>query len=52
VRSSFDRAQRTRNPELANPDQAKAFMDRQFASTGPADQYDWVHEYDAMSAAV
>ena len=52
VRSSFDRAQRMRNPELANPDQAKAFMDRQFASAGPAEQYDWVHEYDAMSAAV
>jgi salicylate hydroxylase len=52
VRSSFDRAQRMRNLALADPDQAKAFMDRQFASTGSGDQYDWIHEYDAMSAPV
>ena len=52
VRSSFDRAERMLNLELANPDQAKAFMDRQFASTGLGDQYDWIHEYDAMSASV
>jgi salicylate hydroxylase len=52
VRSSFDRAQRMRNLELANPDRAKAFMDRQFASTGSSDQYQWIHEYDAMSAPV
>jgi salicylate hydroxylase len=52
VRSSFDRAQRMRNLALVDPDQAKAFMDRQFASTGPGDQYDWIHEYDAMSTPV
>ncbi len=52
VRSSFDRAQRMRNRELANPDQATAFMDRQFASGGHSDQYDWIHQYDALSALV
>ncbi len=52
VRSSFDRAQRMRNRELADPDQATAFMDRQFASGGHSDQYDWIHEYDALSASV
>ncbi len=52
VRSSFDRAQRMRNLELANPDRATAFMDLQFASAGPGDQYDWIHEYDALSAPV
>jgi salicylate hydroxylase len=52
VRSSFDRAQRMRNFELAIPDQATAFMDRQFSSAGPGAQYDWIHKYDAMSAAV
>jgi salicylate hydroxylase len=52
VRSSFDRAQRMRNLELADRAQAKAFMDRQFGSMGSSDQYDWIHEYDAMSAPV
>jgi salicylate hydroxylase len=52
VRSSFDRAQRMRNLELANPDRATAFMDRQFAAAGPGDQYDWIHEYDALSVPV
>lgn len=41
-----------RNLELADPDQALAFMDRQFGSSGSGDQYDWIHEYDAMSAPV
>jgi salicylate hydroxylase len=52
VRSSFDRAQRMRNLESANPDQVKAFMDRQFSSTASNDPYQWIHEYDAMSAPV
>ncbi len=52
VRSSFERAQRMRNLELAVPDQAKAFMVRQFGSTGASDPYEWIHEYDAMSAPV
>jgi salicylate hydroxylase len=52
VRSSFDRAQRMRNLELPDPDQALGFMDRQFGSSGSGDQYDWIHEYDAMSAPV
>jgi salicylate hydroxylase len=34
VRSSFGRAQRMRNLELADRTQAKAFMDRQFRSMG------------------
>jgi len=36
VQSSLDRAHHMRNPALADPDQAKAFMDRQFASGGLA----------------
>ena len=35
--------------ELADPDQAQAFMDRQFASASGA-TYDWIYRYDAMSA--
>jgi len=52
VRSSFDRAQRMRNLELADPDQAKAFMSRQFPSMRSGDPYEWIHEYDAMSVCV
>jgi salicylate hydroxylase len=52
VQSSFDRAQRMRNLALANPDQTRAFMDRQFGSTGSEDQYAWIHEYDATSAPI
>jgi salicylate hydroxylase len=52
VRSSFDRAQRMRNLELADPDQAKAFMNRQFPSMRSSDPYEWIHEYDAMSVCI
>lgn len=52
VQSSFDRAQKMRNLALANPDQAREFMNRQFGSTGSEDRYAWIHEYDAMSAPI
>jgi salicylate hydroxylase len=52
VESSFGRAQQLRNPALADPDRAKAFMDRQFASSRLGDQHAWIHEYDAMSVPV
>jgi len=48
VRGSYDRIVRI-GSELADPDQAQAFMDRQFASASGA-TYDWIHRYDAISA--
>jgi salicylate hydroxylase len=52
VQSSFDRASRMRNIDLANSNSARAFMDRQFAATRSGDPYDWIHGYDAMVAPV
>ncbi len=52
VRSALDRAERMRNVGLADPDQATAFMDRQFSSNGSSETYDWIHEYDALSVSV
>jgi salicylate hydroxylase len=48
VDGSYDRIVRI-GSELADPDQAQAFMDCQFASASGA-TYDWIHRYDAMSA--
>jgi salicylate hydroxylase len=48
VDGSYERIVRIGN-ELADPDQAQAFMDRQFATASGA-AYDWIHRYDAISA--
>jgi salicylate hydroxylase len=49
VQSSFDRMVRTRT-ELADPKLAQAFMDRLFKSASSNDPYDWIHQYDPVSA--
>jgi salicylate hydroxylase len=50
VQASFERMVRTRK-ELADPNLARAFMDRLFTSAS-GDTYSWIHQYDAMSASV
>jgi 2-polyprenyl-6-methoxyphenol hydroxylase-like FAD-dependent oxidoreductase len=50
VQSSLENASRMRNPQLANLEQAKAFMDREFAPNALGARYDWLYEYNAMSA--
>jgi len=50
VRSSHDRIANL-GKELGDPDQAEAFMNRQFASAS-GDAFDWIHHYDAMSVPV
>jgi salicylate hydroxylase len=50
VQSSFERMVRVRK-ELADPNLARAFMDRLFTSAS-GDAYNWIHQYDAMSAPV
>jgi salicylate hydroxylase len=52
VRSSFDGASRLRNPQLADPRQAKEFMDRQFGPSTLATRFDWIYEYDAIGAPI
>jgi salicylate hydroxylase len=49
VLSSLENASRMRNPQLANPEQAKAFMGREFAPNALGARYDWLYEYNAMS---
>jgi hypothetical protein len=50
VQASFDRIVRTRN-ELADPHLAQAFMKRLFTSAS-GNTYEWIHQYDAVSAPV
>jgi salicylate hydroxylase len=40
------------NPLLAAADQAKAFMDREFAPGAVGARYDWLYEYDAMTVPI
>jgi salicylate hydroxylase len=51
VQSSFDRMVRTRD-ELADPQLARVFMDRIFRSASSNDTYEWIHQYDAVTAPV
>ncbi len=48
VQTAFERLERTRD-ELADPNLAKAFMERLTASGDP---YDWIYQYDAVSVPV
>jgi salicylate hydroxylase len=50
VQASFDRIVRTRN-ELTDPHLAQAFMKRLFTSAS-GNAYEWIHQYDAVSAPV
>ena len=48
VQTATERLERTRD-ELADPNLAKAFMERLTASGDP---YDWIYQYDAVSVPV
>ena len=50
VQTALERLEQTRD-ELADPNLANAFMERLFASAS-GDPYDWIHQYDAVSAPV
>jgi salicylate hydroxylase len=50
VQAGFDRMMRTRD-ELTDPRLAEAFMERQFEAAS-SDPYEWIHQYDAVSAPV
>ena len=51
VQSASERMVRTRK-ELADPKLAQAFMDRLFNSASSNDPYEWIHQYDAVTAFV
>ena len=52
VLGSLENVSRYHNPQLADPAQAQAFMDREFAPRAMGARYDWLYEYDALSVAV
>ena len=52
AQASLENVSHMHNPQLAYPDQAKAFMDRAFAAGALRDRYDWLYEYDAMTVPV
>ncbi|HEY2616077.1 MAG TPA: FAD-dependent monooxygenase [Acetobacteraceae bacterium] len=52
VRGSLENVSRYHNPQLADPVQAQAFMDREFAPRAMGARYDWLYEYDALTVPV
>jgi salicylate hydroxylase len=50
VETALERIVRARD-ELANTDKAHAFMERLFKSAS-GDPYEWIHQYDAVSAPI
>jgi salicylate hydroxylase len=52
VLGSLENVSRYHNPQLADPVQAQAFMDREFAPRAMGARYDWLYEYDALTVPV
>jgi salicylate hydroxylase len=52
VRGALDAVSRYRNPQLADPVQALAFMEREFAPRAMRARYDWLYEYDALTVTI
>jgi len=52
VRGSLENVSRYHNPQLGDPVQAQAFMQREFAPRAMGARYDWLYEYDALTVPV
>jgi len=52
VRGSLENVSRYHNPQLAEPETARAFMDREFAPQAMGARYDWLYDYDALSVPI
>jgi salicylate hydroxylase len=52
VRGSLENVSRYHNRQLADPVQAQAFMQREFAPRAMGARYDWLYEYDALTVPV
>ena len=52
VLGSLENVSRYHNPQLADPEQAQAFMDQEFAPRAVGARYDWLYEYNALTVPV
>jgi salicylate hydroxylase len=52
VLKSLESLPRLINPELADSEQATAFMDREYAPGRVVTRYDWLYEYDAVTVSI
>lgn len=52
VEGSAANIQRFHNPLLADPEEGRRFIDREWASQRVADRYEWLFRYDATSVPV
>ena len=52
AQATLERVSHMHNPELADPAQAQAFMDRAFAPGALATSYNWVYEFNAVTVPV
>jgi salicylate hydroxylase len=52
VRGSAENARRFHNNELSTPEQAQRYLDRELQPAAIADRYDWLYEYDAITAPI
>lgn len=52
VQGAADNTSRFHNPALADPQQAQAFVSREWQSGAISDRYDWLFTYDAQAAPI
>ena len=52
VRGSAENTGRFHNPALADPTNAAAYIDREFAADKIRQRYDWLYEYDALTVPI
>jgi salicylate hydroxylase len=52
VLASLENVSRYHNPQLGDPSQAAAFMAREFAPRAMGARYDWLYDYNALTAAI
>jgi salicylate hydroxylase len=52
VRGSAENGQRFHNSALSTPQEAQRYVDREWDASNIADRYDWIYEYDAVTAPI
>jgi salicylate hydroxylase len=52
VRGASDNTSRFHNPILANAEQGVAFIEREWQQTAVGSRYDWIFNYNAITAEI